>query len=157
MVAEELYLGEKKFISSKRAAGATGYASDYISQLCRKNKIPAKLLGKTWFVEEEALLKYKKDSLLAMKERGNALPKISPIQKVEIREEETEEKVSDESDLILSKTPPVFSETKIKTEIENLPFLPELKKTVIVDVSVKGLKTIKKNGAFAALKKAGAI
>ena len=36
-------------------------------------------------------------------------------------------------------------------------YVPELKKTVIVDVSVKGLKTIKKNGAFAALKKAGAI
>ena len=36
-------------------------------------------------------------------------------------------------------------------------YVPELKKTVIVDVSVKGLKTIKKNGAYAALKKAGAI
>lgn len=36
-------------------------------------------------------------------------------------------------------------------------FVPELNKTVIVDVSVKGLKTIKKNGAHAALKKAGAI
>ncbi len=36
-------------------------------------------------------------------------------------------------------------------------FLPELNKTVIVDVSVKGLKTIKKNGAFATLKKAGLI
>ncbi len=36
-------------------------------------------------------------------------------------------------------------------------YVPELKKTVIVDVSVQGLKTIKKNGAFAALKKAGVI
>jgi len=36
-------------------------------------------------------------------------------------------------------------------------YVPELKKTIIVDVSVKGLKTIKKNGAFAALKKVGAI
>ncbi len=36
-------------------------------------------------------------------------------------------------------------------------FVPELGKTVIVDVSVKGLKTIKKNGAYAALKKARAI
>lgn len=36
-------------------------------------------------------------------------------------------------------------------------YVPELKKTIIVDVSVKGLKTIKKNGAFAALSKAGAI
>src|ERR1035437_10258651 len=36
-------------------------------------------------------------------------------------------------------------------------YVAELGKTVIVDVSMKGLKTIKKNGAFAALKKAGAI
>jgi len=36
-------------------------------------------------------------------------------------------------------------------------YVPELKKTIMVDISVKGLKTIKKNGAFAALTKAGAI
>lgn len=36
-------------------------------------------------------------------------------------------------------------------------FVPEINKTVIVDVSMKGLKTIKKNGAFSALSKAGVI
>lgn len=36
-------------------------------------------------------------------------------------------------------------------------FVSELNKTLIIDVSAKGLKTIKKNGAFAALKKVGAI
>ena len=36
-------------------------------------------------------------------------------------------------------------------------FVAELGKTVIVDVSVKGLRHIKKNGAFATLSKAGAI
>ena len=36
-------------------------------------------------------------------------------------------------------------------------FVPELNKVVIVDVSVKGLRHIKKNGAFASLKKAGVI
>jgi len=36
-------------------------------------------------------------------------------------------------------------------------YVPELAKTVIVDLSMKGLKTIKKNGAFAALKKAKII
>ena len=36
-------------------------------------------------------------------------------------------------------------------------YVPELNKTVIVDASVKGLKTIKKNGAFATLKKAKVI
>ncbi len=36
-------------------------------------------------------------------------------------------------------------------------YVAEIGKTVIVEVSMKGLKTIKKNGAFAALSKAGAI
>jgi large subunit ribosomal protein L28 len=36
-------------------------------------------------------------------------------------------------------------------------FVPELNKTVLVDVSVAGLRTIKKNGAFKTLKKAGLI
>lgn len=36
-------------------------------------------------------------------------------------------------------------------------FVPELEKTVVVNVSVKGLRHIKKNGAFATLKKAGLI
>ncbi len=36
-------------------------------------------------------------------------------------------------------------------------YVSELGKTVIVDVSMKGLKTIKKNGAYTTLKKAGAI
>ena len=36
-------------------------------------------------------------------------------------------------------------------------YIPEINKTVIVDVSVKGLREIKKNGAYATLKKAGAI
>lgn len=36
-------------------------------------------------------------------------------------------------------------------------FVPELGKTVTVTISTKGLKTIRKNGAFATLKKAGLI
>lgn len=36
-------------------------------------------------------------------------------------------------------------------------FVPETGKTVLVDISTKGLKHIKKNGAFATLKKAGVI
>lgn len=36
-------------------------------------------------------------------------------------------------------------------------FVPELGKSILVDISVAGLRTIKKNGAFATLKKAGVI
>ena len=40
---------------------------------------------------------------------------------------------------------------------EHRIWVPELKKFVRVRVTARGLKTINKNGAYAALKKAGAI
>ncbi len=36
-------------------------------------------------------------------------------------------------------------------------YIPELKKTVTITISTRGLKTIQKNGAYATLKKAGVI
>lgn len=36
-------------------------------------------------------------------------------------------------------------------------YVAEIGKTIIVDLSVKGMKHIKKNGAYATLKKAGVI
>lgn len=36
-------------------------------------------------------------------------------------------------------------------------FIPETGKTIVIKASVKGLRNIKKNGAFATLKKAGLI
>ena len=36
-------------------------------------------------------------------------------------------------------------------------YIPELKKTVVLNISARGLRTIQKNGAFSALKKAGVI
>lgn len=36
-------------------------------------------------------------------------------------------------------------------------YVPELKKTFVLNISTRALKTIQKNGAFATLKKAGII
>ncbi len=36
-------------------------------------------------------------------------------------------------------------------------YVPELKKTFVLNLSTRGIKTIQKNGAFATLKKAGII
>jgi large subunit ribosomal protein L28 len=36
-------------------------------------------------------------------------------------------------------------------------FVPELNKTIVINVSTSGLRTIQKNGAYATLKKAGLI
>lgn len=48
-------IGDKTYISSKRAAEITGYAKDYIGQLCREGRVNARLVGRNWYVLEESL------------------------------------------------------------------------------------------------------
>ena len=52
---DEILIEEKKYISSKRAAKLTGYAKDYIGQLCREGRVPARLVGRSWYVLEAAI------------------------------------------------------------------------------------------------------
>lgn len=52
---DELLIGEKTYVSSKRAAKITGYAKDYIGQLCREGRVPARLVGRSWYVLQSAL------------------------------------------------------------------------------------------------------
>ncbi len=54
-----------------------------------------------------------------------------------------------------------FNPTGMRRRYANLQtkkvFIPELKKSINITVSARGLKTIQKNGAFVTLKKAGLI
>ena len=54
-----------------------------------------------------------------------------------------------------------FNPTGKKRKYTNLQkkkvFIPELNKSIKIEVSTKGLRTMKKNGAYATLKKAGII
>ncbi len=52
---DELIIEDKKYVSSKRAAKMTGYAKDYIGQLCREGRVPARLIGRNWYVLETAI------------------------------------------------------------------------------------------------------
>jgi len=52
---DEILIGEKKYVSSKRAAKVTGYAKDYVGQLCREGRVPARLVGRSWYVLESAI------------------------------------------------------------------------------------------------------
>jgi len=52
---DEILIEEKRYISSKQAAKITGYAKDYIGQLCREGRVPARLVGRSWYVLESAI------------------------------------------------------------------------------------------------------
>jgi hypothetical protein len=51
----EVTLGDKIYISSKRAAEITGYAKDYVGQLCREGHVDAKMIGRSWYVYEPSI------------------------------------------------------------------------------------------------------
>lgn len=56
---DELVIGEKKYISSKRAAELTGYAKDYVGQLCREGRVEARLVGRSWYVLESSITEHR--------------------------------------------------------------------------------------------------
>ena len=56
---DEITIGEKVYISSKRAAKITGYAKDYVGQLCREGRVEARLVGRSWYVLESAIREHR--------------------------------------------------------------------------------------------------
>jgi hypothetical protein len=52
---DEILIEEKKYVSSKQAAKITGYAKDYVGQLCREGRVPSRLVGRGWYVLESAI------------------------------------------------------------------------------------------------------
>ena len=69
---DELIISEEKYISSKRASEITGYAKDYIGQLCREGRVEARLVGRSWYVREAGI----KDHRFG--ETESEIAKISP-------------------------------------------------------------------------------
>ena len=62
-MSSELFLGDKKYISAKKASSLTGYSRDYVGQLARGNKIDSKKIRGVWYVEEKSILQYKDFSI----------------------------------------------------------------------------------------------
>jgi hypothetical protein len=52
---DEIIIDDKKYVSSKQAAKITGYAKDYVGQLCREGRVTARLVGRSWYVLESAI------------------------------------------------------------------------------------------------------
>jgi len=78
---DELLIEEKKYVSSKRAAKMTGYAKDYIGQLCREGRVPARLIGRSWYVLETAIQDHRfgDTSDTPMKSEKKAVRSESPV------------------------------------------------------------------------------
>lgn len=76
---DELTIGDKIYISSKKAAEITGYAKDYVGQLCREGRVEATLVGRSWYVLESSIREHRfgkeeKESILEDLESETASP-----------------------------------------------------------------------------------
>jgi hypothetical protein len=61
-MSAELFIEGRKLISSKQLSKITGYTHDYIGRLCREGKVFGRRIGRTWFVDENAVRNYKKET-----------------------------------------------------------------------------------------------
>ncbi|NNM84043.1 helix-turn-helix domain-containing protein [Candidatus Parcubacteria bacterium] len=76
---DEILIDEKRYVSSKQAAKITGYAKDYIGQLCREGRVPARLVGRSWYVLETAIQDHRFGAPnVQQKEEPSAVPAALP-------------------------------------------------------------------------------
>lgn len=59
VMAQEIEIDGVSYVSSKRAAHMSGYAQDYIGQLCRAGLIQAQRIGGLWYLTLNSLYQYK--------------------------------------------------------------------------------------------------
>lgn len=88
---DELLIEDKKYVSSKRAAKMTGYAKDYIGQLCREGRVSARLVGRSWYVLESAIQDHRFGSEIQPEEAMKAVfspePPVEPMRQQSTPEE----------------------------------------------------------------------
>ncbi|PIV12795.1 MAG: hypothetical protein COS47_00665, partial [Candidatus Nealsonbacteria bacterium CG03_land_8_20_14_0_80_36_12] len=65
------YFSKKKHISLKKAAKISGYSSDYLGDLIRKEKIEGKKIhsGVSWLISEEAVKKYQERKIYVQNQK----------------------------------------------------------------------------------------
>ena len=70
---DELTFDGQVYVSSKRAAQITGYAKDYVGQLCREGRVIARLVGRNWYVLESSIREHR----FGVQEESE--PEVTPI------------------------------------------------------------------------------
>jgi len=69
----ELIFDNKKFLSSRRAGELVGYTNDYVARLARKGKVIGRMVGRTWYVEEESFRDFLSLNIVVKEKRNHEL------------------------------------------------------------------------------------
>lgn len=125
----------RTYISSRRAAEMFKYSNDYVGQLCRAGKVPARMIARTWYVDQLAFLEHKKGVDESFRARcRNSVYKINKELKEHPPQIKLKEISADEADLastsaiekpVVSSSPSASVEKpKIKSEyVSHTPLL----------------------------------
>lgn len=72
---DKLVFNNKKFLSSKNAGEFSNYTNDYVARLCRQGKVEGRIVGRTWYVEEQSFLKFLSEHRSQKEQRKKQLSK----------------------------------------------------------------------------------
>lgn len=89
---DEILIEGRVFISSKQAAKITGYAKDYVGQLCREGRVEARLVGRNWYVLEESVREHRfgkpvEEFVAPVQVEGSGINRVSTWQEPQYRAE----------------------------------------------------------------------
>ena len=117
---EVLDIEGKEYVKSRDAAKKSGYTTDYIGQLCRGKEIDARLVGRSWYVDLEDLMDYRKEkkrsSRTKAREQVRKTIKQTQETKNNLKIEPTITYSNDEGDLI----PNITKQWATATEVEKV-------------------------------------
>lgn len=72
---QKISLGNKEYVKASQAAKRFKYTQDYIGQLCRGDKIDARLVGRVWYVNLDSITEYRKTKHATQKNQANTVSK----------------------------------------------------------------------------------
>ncbi len=127
---EEVTLDGKIYISSKRAAQVTGYAKDYIGQLCREGRVEAKLVGRSWYIYEPSIRRHR-----FKEEAPSVAEEVEDVQEVEPVSEETNNEAVWEPATYVAEDISALPEISPKEESFEVSGTDEIEETIPTNIS----------------------
>ena len=79
-------IGKKEYKKATLVARDFGYTKDYLGQLCRGEKVDARLVGRTWYVNPESITEHKKNKQRSNLEKSKKALRESVVAKVAVRQ-----------------------------------------------------------------------
>lgn len=152
---DKLVFEGEEYVSSKRASSITGYAKDYIGQLCRLGKLNARMVGRNWYIALSALEEHKKSykkeiEIFQHKETGS---EVKTAEESAVRPEAVIPKSEVKIEIFEKEHYPrrMIEETvSLRYEADERPLIPHMKpkKEDVSAVQVKSRSTPERAASF---------